>query len=224
MKPLALIYVIVLYIFIQHIPIVTTYIPPAHKFTNLHFFFQHTNNGKIPPATEVAHLTFPTAFNDTPRPFGRVYVRRHLKQGWPRKPSYLFRSNTIRSISFSVHKLKPGKHTWLDRYKGYGFRRCNRENTLKCKLSTSELIDLATSAQQWNIINYVLWVSVSYFHISAWICIGDTSVRTQEKQRIRNKKSRWWELTASDLDCIIQWIPRINLRYKWEVTISSPNK
>ncbi|KAE8655551.1 Disease resistance-responsive family protein [Hibiscus syriacus] len=50
------------------------YTPPAQKITHLHFFFHDTISGKSPSAIKVAHPSFPTAFNDTPGPFGSVFV------------------------------------------------------------------------------------------------------------------------------------------------------
>ncbi|OMO92807.1 Plant disease resistance response protein [Corchorus olitorius] len=50
------------------------YVPPRHKVTQLHFFFHDTISGKNPSAILVARPNFPTAFNDTPAPFGSVFA------------------------------------------------------------------------------------------------------------------------------------------------------
>ncbi|GMI72497.1 hypothetical protein like AT2G21110 [Hibiscus trionum] len=62
---------------------------PAEKVTELHFFFHDTINGENPSAIKVAHPSFPTAFNDTPGPFGSpsIFVINDLVTAGPEKTS-----------------------------------------------------------------------------------------------------------------------------------------
>ncbi|XVF00154.1 hypothetical protein REPUB_Repub03eG0260600 [Reevesia pubescens] len=50
------------------------YVPPSEKVTKLHFFLHDTISGKNPSAIKVAHPNFTTPFNNTPGPFGSVFV------------------------------------------------------------------------------------------------------------------------------------------------------
>ncbi|XP_017970570.1 PREDICTED: dirigent protein 4 [Theobroma cacao] len=50
------------------------YVPPVERVTHLHFFLHDTMSGKNPSAVMVARPNMTTAFNNTPTPFGSVFV------------------------------------------------------------------------------------------------------------------------------------------------------
>ncbi|XVE68444.1 hypothetical protein DITRI_Ditri09bG0069300 [Diplodiscus trichospermus] len=68
------------------------YVPPAEKVTKLHFFLHDTISGKSPSAIKVAHPNFTTAFNNTPGPFGSVYVINDPLTAGPEKTSQVIGS------------------------------------------------------------------------------------------------------------------------------------
>ncbi|XWS08230.1 hypothetical protein CRYUN_Cryun41cG0061900 [Craigia yunnanensis] len=68
------------------------YVPPAEKVTKLHFFLHDTISGKTPSAIKVAHPNFTTAFNNTPGPFGSVFVINDPLTAGPEKTSQVIGS------------------------------------------------------------------------------------------------------------------------------------